>query len=362
MSAQRLAPRPAARQRGRFLLAQRAMVMGLGSASFRELLLRIERDPLFLRLLGGTALGGSLIRRRALSRMKLRPSAAPEKAEAVPASTAGFDLGRTIEEHAEAVEALRELGYDKAKQLLATEELIQRQSLLEAYKTEKEARTLLLALLEHLSLPGVISPLERLVPAQGAPCAPVARLEPGPGGKLAVVPLVSTLRSERYEVDYEGLAEARRRGEFSEEEADRLPALLAEVESINFRGDTLHKVLCGLADAHAAFFRSRRRQDLAPLTQLDLSRTIGVHPSAVSRAVACRSLLTPWGEERRLADLFPGRGGHGMYAVESVLARESGLSDRQVAERVLEIFGCRISRRSAAIYRSRLSIPNSYRR
>ena len=75
-----------------------------------------------------------------------------------------------------------------------------------------------------------------------------------------------------------------------------------------------------------------------------------------------RSILTPGGWERPLAAFFPGRQGQKAQAVAAVISGEPSLSDREVARRVSERFGYRISRRSAALYRSGLSIPNSYQR
>jgi len=242
------------------------------------------------------------------------------------------------------------------------ESLSERQDCLLAWGLDEETSGLLHALLEHLSVFGAMTALDDAILAPATPCAIVARLEPDSDGSFVIAPLVSYFRTERYAIEYDRITEARRTGLFTEEEARRLPSLLGEIEAINYRGDTLHKIICGLADTHAQFLRSGNEADLAPLTQLDLAQAIEAHPSAVCRTVAGRSLLMPWGEERPLAAFFPGRRRRNAQAVAAVLSQEPQLSDREVALRLRERFGYRISRRSAALYRSGLSIPNSYRR
>jgi hypothetical protein len=356
------AQRVVLRQQGRFLLAQRAQALQMAPASFKELVRRVEEDVLFRRLLDVGLPGGSLVKRRAFSRMSSRLRARHPVLENSSAGTSGFDLGRTLAEHAEGVDVLRRLGFERAKTLLESEDLAERRRAIASWGIDDESSGLLQSLLEHLAVFGAMASLSEMVQLPVASCALVARFEPGPDGAFVIAPLVSYFRSERYVIEYERLTEARRTGLFTEDEARRLPSLLGDLESINYRGDTLHKILCAVADAHARFLRSRRDVDLAPLTQLQLAQAIAAHPSAVCRIVAGRSVLTPWGEERALSSFFPGKRRRNERAVASVLSEEPRLSDREVALRLRERFGYRISRRSAALYRCGLSIPNSYRR
>jgi hypothetical protein len=294
--------------------------------------------------------------------MRDRLMAAHSDMEHASAGASGFDLGRTLAEHAEGVDVLRRLGFERAKTLLKSEDHAERMLRLESWGVDAESSRLLQALLEHLSIFGAMASLADMMQLPVASCALMARFEPGAEGGFDIVPLVSYLRTERYVIEYERITEARRSGAFTADEARRLPSLLGDVEAINYRGDNLHKILCAVADAQSRFLHSRREADLEPLTQLDLAQSTGVHPSAVCRTVAGRSILTPWGEERPLAAFFPGRRKRNAQAVAAVLSEEPRLSDREVAQRLQERFGYRISRRSAALYRSGLSIPNSYRR
>jgi len=362
MNIPRLSHRVVARQQGRFLLAQRAQTLQLDPSSFKALLNRVETDDLFRRIRDAGLPGGSLVKRRAFSRMRTRFAAAHGDMESVSAGAPGFDLGGTLAEHAEAVDILRRLGNERSQSLLAMEDLAERKRCIKSWGIDESDSGLLQALLEHLSVFGAMTSLADVAQLPVASCALVAQFEPEPAGGFAIVPLVSYFRTERYVIEYERIAEARQTGLFTEAEAKRLPSLLGEVESINFRGDSLHKILCAVADAHARFLRSGRDADIAPLTQLELAQASGLHPSAVCRTVAGRSVLTPWGEERTLSTFFPGRGRRNAQAVAAVLSEEPRLSDREVAQRLHERFGYRVSRRSAALYRCGLSIPNSYQR
>jgi hypothetical protein len=357
-----LSHRVVARQQGRFLLAHRAQTLELDAPAFKDLLRRVEEDTLFRRLLDVGLPGGSLVKRRSLSRMRGRSVAGHADMENASGGTAGFDVGRTLADHAEGVDVLRRLGPERAESLLKMEDLAQRKSCIKAWGVDEESSGLLQALLDHLSVFGAMATLDDMAQLPVASCALVAQFDPGLDGGFVIVPLVSYFRTERYLIEYERITEARRTGLFSEEESKRLPSLLGEVEAINFRGDTLHKILCAIADANTQFLRSGRDADIAPLTQLNLAQTTGAHPSAVCRTVSGRSVLTPWGEELALSKFFPGRRKRNAQAVADILSEEPRLSDREVALRLRERFGFRISRRSAALYRCGLSIPNSYRR
>jgi hypothetical protein len=358
-----LAQRAVLRQQGRFLLAQRAQALQMDPVSFKEFVRRVEEDSLFRRLLDVALPGGSLVRRRAFSRVRDRLAGGQAGLEGASAGTAsGFDLGGTLASHAEGVDVLRRLGFERAKALFGLEDLAERRACIKAWGVDDESSGLLQALLEHLAVFGAMATLADMVQPSVASCALVARFERGEDGAFVIVPLVSYFRTERYVIEYERISEARRQGLFTEDESRRLPSLLGEVESINYRGDTLHKILCAVADAHAQYLRSRRDADLAPLTQLQLAQAIAAHPSAVCRAVASRSVLTPWGEERALSAFFPGKRRRNEQAVAAVLGEEPRLSDREVAVRLQERFGYRISRRAAALYRCGLAIPNSYQR
>lgn len=361
MSPHRLGSHPAQRLRpDRLLLARRSQLLEERGSRLKELVRLVEEDPVFRFLTDASGTDAPLVRKRVLSRCPGRPQAPAVDAEWAPGA-GGFDLASALELHADAVEALRGLGVERAQSLLRMESLHERKRRAADWGLREEEIAGVLKLLEHLEACSADGHLGQVVPPR-AFSAPVARVEAGPDGRLEVLTLTPGLSGLRYDIDYEGIALARASSRLSDEALRRLPSLLSELEALNFRNGTLDNLLRTLAEAQASFLRSGREEDLAPLTQRRLAASLGMHPSIVCRAVARRSILTPQGRELPLTSLLPGERAAKLRSIESLLRCAPALSDRELAAGLWSRFRIRLSRRSVALYRRRLDIPNVYGR
>ncbi|MBC5648045.1 RNA polymerase factor sigma-54 [Christensenella tenuis] len=139
------------------------------------------------------------------------------------------------------------------------------------------------------------------------------------------------------------------------------------VQSVELWKTMLRRVAEKIILVQQAFFLVG--EPLCPLKMADVARELDVHPSTVSRAVAGKYLMCEDG-------IFPlksffsrsisGRGKNvsGDYirrSIREMLAREPGLSDNAITER-LQDRGAKIARRTVAKYRREMGIASSYRR
>jgi len=175
------------------------------------------------------------------------------------------------------------------------------------------------------------------------------------------------------EIDAEVEAASREKGGDRDWKAclrDRVERARWLVDALEGRKATLLRV------ARVVFERQRAYLDdgpghKAPLAMSDVAEILDLHVSTVSRAVAGKSVQTPWGIEP-LRDFFQTGVGEAdgtardelREVVRTLFAEEdkhAPLSDDD-AVGALERRGHRIARRTVAKYRKELGIPSSYRR
>jgi DNA-directed RNA polymerase specialized sigma54-like protein len=178
------------------------------------------------------------------------------------------------------------------------------------------------------------------------------------GRSLAIRYFSPLLARGRYLISYERFEELSRGGAFSRDECREMRQLFKKLELINSRKDTLNRILQGIAERQALYFHSGSPRSLLPFSQKELARNIGVAPSSVSRAISCRSVDTPWGEEVPLKHFFPRPKRFRKELLGQLLEGDEELSsDEMIRARLWDRFGVAISRRSVANLRRELKLP-----
>ncbi|MBI5594598.1 MAG: hypothetical protein HY928_00765 [Elusimicrobia bacterium] len=164
----------------------------------------------------------------------------------------------------------------------------------------------------------------------------------------------------RYVVLYDKIEEWKRRRSLSSEQKRRLRQILKRVELINMRQDTLFQILSRVTTEQSAYLRSRDGTRLRPLSLRELARRIGVAPSTVSRAVANRSVLLPWGQESPLKSLLTGQ----RFVLVSILSDwlekglvRGGVTDEELMKKLANEAGITVSRRTVNEVRRKVAAP-----
>jgi DNA-directed RNA polymerase specialized sigma54-like protein len=162
----------------------------------------------------------------------------------------------------------------------------------------------------------------------------------------------------RYLINYERFEELNKSGAFSRDEARETTQLFRKLELINSRKDTLNQILQGIVDKQILYFQAGDSKSLLPVSQKELANKIGLAPSSVSRAIRGKSINTPWGDEVPLKHFFPRPKRFRKELLEQLLKEDGELSsDEMIRTRLWEKFGVAISRRSVANLRKELKIP-----
>lgn len=193
-------------------------------------------------------------------------------------------------------------------------------------------------------------------------------------GELFILPVGDStyLVKGRYIIDYkrwENLIQDKRMGA---DNISKISTLFRKLEMINRRVTTLYQILCQVKEKQHHFLLSADPIDMVPLRQREVARALKVNPSTISRAIANKSIVTPWGEEKALGEFFAGGKEKVKALLLKVIEREKAdlkegalrfpLSDEGIKERLRKNFGFMVARRTVTKYRKELRIPSSRKR
>jgi len=176
----------------------------------------------------------------------------------------------------------------------------------------------------------------------------------------------------RYTINYDKLEQLKKSKVFSKKELKQIDRLIKNLEFINARKTTLFKILQKIFKEQKSYLASGEIKNLKPYTQKKLAKEINVDPSLVSRAIRNRSVETPFGEIP-LKDFFSStlRRQIKNY-IEEIIAEEkrkmkkkncsAAYNDGTIARILKDKYRIQIAVRTVAKYRNELKIPNVFKR
>ncbi|MDP2864871.1 MAG: hypothetical protein Q8O90_01345 [Elusimicrobiota bacterium] len=171
------------------------------------------------------------------------------------------------------------------------------------------------------------------------------------GGRLSIAYVHPSYFRGTYNIDNAALSRLMKSGGLSREEAARTRALTTRAQRIAWRKSGFHRTLTAIVERQSAFLL--QQAPLKPFSQRALAAGIGLNPGTVSRLIAAKTIMAPWGEEIRLRDLFRKKNAFIIDTIKAVTgASAKKMTDREVAESLKAVYGIRISRRSVNLYRT----------
>lgn len=306
-------------------------LFSLAEPELARLIARAESDPLFEKI-------RPFVRRLPFQSTRFH---LPSNEEA---SLAGRDP-LPWSEHERELELIRRVGHERFERHFLAEAaaLSAKETALACGLSPAEVRTirqflLTLSLHSHAMTPG--SPLS----PPHARCTCLAKVLVAKG-KPELNWMLPQLAKGRYAIDYQGLRDFKA-SRLSADERKRLNGLLGSLELINIRHNGLLRVIQAILVEQTKFLKTRKREDLKPLTAAALARRLGLHPSTVGRIARGRSLLMPWNEELTLDFLLPNPRRIAVYALSVILEQEDAPTDEKLRRALLHRFGIHLSRRT----------------
>ncbi|OGR44089.1 MAG: hypothetical protein A2X35_12885 [Elusimicrobia bacterium GWA2_61_42] len=175
------------------------------------------------------------------------------------------------------------------------------------------------------------------------------------GGRLEAAYTHPAYFHGAYVINGPALTRLLKSGALSRAEAVKVRKLAAAAQRVSWRKAGFHRTLAALLEEQKAFLLGKG--PLKPLTQRELSARVGLNPATVSRLLAGRTVLAPWGEEVKLKDLFRPKSALVIDKMKDVMgAGVKRLTDSEVAAALKTGHGLRISRRTVNLYRKRAGL------
>ena len=175
-------------------------------------------------------------------------------------------------------------------------------------------------------------------------------------GKFTIGYLNFRLYRGKYVVDYDKIGQLKKQNYFTKAEIEELGKLLQNIELINGRKLAVHRIIESIIEYQKKNLESGDILDLAPLTQHELSRRTGISTSHICRVIKCKSIETPWGEEKPLKFFFPSKKSIIKNYIKDVSGDKSKKinSDKELKIKIEKELKLSTSRRSVTLYRNEL--------
>lgn len=315
---------------------------------------RVEKDPLFKKLYFGAPGLPSAIRRRRWPGGKLSGSFY-DVDESRVASGERVDVEGRLDARKDVTAMIRKMGranferyFLHAEDTAPLPEIAKRTGMSEA--EIGHIHDLLLEIGAQAEFAGAP---KTAAAARGSTCLARLTLD---GGKPGFEFLSPYWARGLYQVRYDDLESWKHSGTLDGDERRRLRHLLKRLETLNLRQSTIFRILESLGVIQSDYLRTRRPEDVRPVSLRLLARRLQLAPSTVSRALSHRTLRLPWGAETPMIALVPGQ----RHVLKDILglwiAANPKQTDAVLAARLKKERGISVSRRTVNAVRHVLTL------
>lgn len=342
------------RQRATLLARlQTVQLLQMSERDIAELVKQVEADPLFQKLLYAPTPSWKVLRFQPHPRTRLAGSFYEMNEETLP-SGARPEAGVVLSEGREALALIRKIGQENFERyFLKADTDMDRPALAAALGLNEPDIQKIRDFMLSYSIQAEFFD----APPRGPGAQRVVRLATlalNAAGEPEFEFRSPLLARGRYDIQYERLQSLLKGPQLAPQERRHLRAFVRRLELINWRQNTLYRILDFLCHAQRRFLASREPTHKSPLTQRSLARHLAVAPSTINRAIQGRSVVLPWREEVLLEDLFCTRKSLCVDVLESLAAEDAdfaGRTDEQLQARLKERLGLPVPRRTVNSYR-----------
>ena len=155
----------------------------------------------------------------------------------------------------------------------------------------------------------------------------------------------------RYIINYEKLVSLKESDYLSLQEKKELGRLIKILEMINFRKNTLYRILKEIVEKQERFLKSGDPKDKVIFPQKEIAVKLGLNPSLISRAIKLKCIEVPWGQDFSLKDLFAEKKEVIKEFLREFISKNKKVADKELVKIVKEKFKVSLSRRSLNDYR-----------
>jgi len=340
-----------------------AELIELSERDFAKIIKKIENEPLFKKLFSPSNPQEKVVSYRPFPRSELSKSFYELK-EDIAVDRSSPDVVSLLDSRKELIPLIRRLGIDKFKKyfLYNDGELSYKDISLACNLTEKEV-VRIMTFIDDLSIQSEFFNPSMINPGSDIRYSKIAKIEKDDLGDFVISFFYAHLVRGRYWINYEKLAVLKKNRVFSQAELKKIDRLVNNLETINTRKSIIYRIVRKILEIQSIYLSTGNPRNIVPFTQRELARKINTDPSIISRAIARRSIETPWQEEYPLKYFFPSKKSIIKGLISDIVDDEECIyTDDGIREQLKKTFSIDVSRRSVASYRKELKIVTSLER
>ena len=334
-----------------------AGLMELSESDFAKMIKKIENDPLFKKLFSPSNRQEKVVSYLRFPRSGLAKNFYELK-EDIAADRSSLNIESFLDTRKEVIPLIKRMGIDKFKKyfLFNDGEFSYKDISLVCNLVEKEV-TKIMTLIDDFSIQSDFFNPSMINLDRNISYSKIAKIEKDDSGDFVISFFSLHLVKGRYWINYEKLAGLKNRV-FSQAELKKIDKLLYTLKAINTRKSIIYQIIRKILKKQDVYFASGNPKDLVSLSQRELAQEMNVNPSLISRAIARRSMETPWGEEYPVKYFLPSRKKIIKKLIVDIVDDGKRIyTDEGIRDKLKKAFNIDISRRSVASYRKELKIP-----
>lgn len=292
-------PRAALQNRATLLARlQTVQLLKMSEREIAELIRDAENDPIFERLIYPKEGKWKVVRYQPNPRTHLSPSFYELNEEVLPQG-ARPEAASVIAESREALGIIHRMGQElfETHFLRVEKELDRAGVAAELNLTPDEVQKVRDFMLAYSVQSEFFDPSVKSPGSHGQRVVRLARISLDDAGEPIFEFGSPLLARGRYDIHYEHLQNLLRDGQLQPKDQRHLKAFIRRLEFINWRQNTLYRILDFVCHGQRAFLATQDASKKVPITQRQLAKRLAVAPSTVNRAIQGGAWYCPGGKK-----------------------------------------------------------------
>ncbi|MCX7956330.1 MAG: hypothetical protein N2643_00330 [Endomicrobia bacterium] len=169
-------------------------------------------------------------------------------------------------------------------------------------------------------------------------------------GNFEIIYLTPSMFRGMYKIDYEKLTEFSKC--LNKNEKTKIRNLLRDIELLNIRKISLHRIVELLIFVQREFMISGKDESLKICTQKNLAENLGICASTVSRLIRDKSIITPLDNEYPLEKFIINKKKLALVYLKDILYEKKYVKDKEIQVQLQNKLGININRRTVNYYKN----------
>jgi len=334
---------------GRVKMAQ---AIQMSESDWAKTLSEVEKDPLFMDMLGAMSGGQRIIKFKRFGRTELSGQFY-EMQDANVVGGSDVSAERLIEQKKHLLNQIRKIGQENfEKYFLFREDGSTPENISKicdiSLKQVRELQDFVLDMSVQAEFYHPSSIQEHNIPRPTL----IGKIIENSDGTYSISFFSPHLARGLYEINHTALKRWQKDKHLDRSQASKLRRYIGLLELSNLKQGAFWRVIDFLLRVQIPYYKTRDERKLAAVSLREVARQLEFAPSTISRVIHAKSVLLPWDHEVSLAYLMPGQRKVVLQILDGYLDHQKGkATDAQLAKKIEDEYGIKVSRRTVTACR-----------